>query len=75
MVEAVVPVLVAAATGLSVLFSRLHRRVTVLDRRVDIFELKVAQEYVPKSDLSEIIDRMEGHMIRIENKLDKIIYK
>ena len=28
-----------------------------------------------KTDLNEIVDRVESHMIRIENKLDKIIYK
>ena len=75
MVEAAVPVLVAAATGLSILFTRINRRVTVLDRRVDVFELRVAQEYVPKTDISQIVDRMEKHMIRIENKIDKIISK
>lgn len=74
MVEIAVPVLVATATGVSVLFSRLHTRLNNLDRRVDVFELRVAQEYVPKSDINEIVDRMEKHMIRIETKIDKIIY-
>ena len=75
MVEAVVPALVAAATGISVLFTRLHSRVSALDNRIDKFELRVAQDYVSKSDLNEIVDRVESHMVRIENKLDKIIYK
>ena len=75
MVEAVVPVLIAAATGFSVLITRLHSRVSALDHRVDRFELRVAESYVSKTDLNEIVDRVEGHMVRIENKLDKIIYK
>ena len=75
MVEAAVPILVAAATGISVLFTRLHSRVSALDNRIDKFELRVAQDYVSKSDLNEIVDRVESHMVRIENKLDKIIYK
>ena len=75
MIEAAVPVLVAAATGLSVLFTRIHSRVSALDHRIDQFELRVAQDYVSKTDLNEIVDRVEAHMIRIENKLDKIIYK
>ena len=75
MAEVIVPLFIAGATGFSVLITRLHSRVSVLDRRVDQFELRVAQDYVPKADLNEIVDRMEGHMIRIENKLDKIIYK
>ena len=75
MIEAVIPVLIAGTTGFSVLISRLHSRVTALDTRVDQFELRVASDYVSKSDLNEIVDRVEAHMVRIENKLDKIIYK
>ena len=75
MFEAVIPVFIAGATGFSVLISRLHSRVSALDTRVDKFELRVASEYVSKTDLNEIVDRVEAHMIRIENKLDKIIYK
>jgi uncharacterized protein YicC (UPF0701 family) len=75
MVESVIPVLIAGATGFSVLISRLHSRVSALDSRVDKFELRVASEYVSKADLNEIVDRVEAHMVRIENKLDKIIYK
>ena len=75
MVESVIPVLIAGATGFSVLISRLHSRVTALDSRIDSFELRVASDYVSKTDLNEIVDRVEAHMVRIENKLDKIIYK
>ena len=75
MVESVIPVALAAATGFSVLISRLHSRVSALDHRVDAFELRVASNYVSKTDLNEIVDRVEAHMVRIENKLDKIIYK
>ena len=75
MIEAVIPVLIAGATGFSVLITRLHSRVSALDSKVDALELRVASEYVSKQDLSEIVDRVEAHMIRIENKLDKIIYK
>lgn len=75
MIEAVIPVFIAGATGFSVLISKLHSRVSVLDSRIDTFELRVASEYVSKSDLNDIVDRVEAHMIRIENKLDKIIYK
>ncbi len=75
MIEVVVPVALAAATGFSVLITRLHSRVSALDTRVDRFELRVASDYVSKTDLNEIVDRVEAHMIRIENKLDKIIYQ
>ena len=75
MLETVVPVLIAGATGFSVLITRLHSRVSALDNRIDRFELRVASDYVSKTDLNEIVDRVEAHMVRIENKLDKIIYK
>ena len=75
MIEAVIPVIIAGATGFSVLISKLHSRVSVLDSRIDTFELRVASQYVSKTDLNEIVDRVEAHMVRIENKLDKIIYK
>ncbi len=33
----------------------------------------MAREYVAKKDLTEAVDRVEAHMIRIESKLDKIV--
>ena len=75
MIETLVPVLIAGATGFSVLISRLHTRVTHLDHRVDAFELRVAENYVSKTDMSDAMERFETHMLRIENKLDRIILK
>tara|TARA_R110002012_G_scaffold37590_3_gene105192 strand:+ start:2221 stop:2448 length:228 start_codon:yes stop_codon:yes gene_type:complete len=75
MIEMIIPVFIAGATGFSVLISRLHGRVTALDDRVDKFELRVASAYVSKTDLNEIMERFETHMTRIENKLDRIILK
>lgn len=75
MFEAVIPIALAGATGFSVLISKLHSRVSALDSRIDTFELRVASEYVSKQDLNEIIERVEAHMVRIENKLDRIIIK
>ena len=75
MIEGLVPVIVAAATGFSVLITRLHNRVSTLDHRIDVFELRVAESYVSKTDLNDALERFETHMLRIENKLDKIILK
>ena len=75
MIETVIPIAIAGATGFSVLITRLHQRVTALDSRVDAFELRVAQSYVSKTDLNEAMERFETHMLRIENKLDRIILK
>ena len=75
MFEFVIPVGVALATGFSVLVSRIHTRLEKLDTRVDAFELRVAESYVSKTDLNEIMERFETHMTRIANKLDRIILK
>lgn len=72
MIEALIPVGVALATGFSVLIRGLHTRVHELDQRVDVFELRVAESYVSKTDFSSAFERVEAHMIRIENKLDKL---
>ena len=73
MVETLIPVVVAAATGFSVLIRGLYTRVHDLDSRVDKFELRVAEDYVSKESFSSALDRVEAHMIRIENKLDKLV--
>ena len=55
--------------------NNVHDRISELDRRIDNVELNVAQEYVSKTDLQTMIDRMEDHMVRIENKLDQIVFR
>ena len=41
--------------------------------RVDGVALTLAQDYVSKQDLNEMMQRIEGQMIRIENKIDRIV--
>ena len=72
MFEALIPVAIAAATGFSVLIRGLYTRVHDLDQRVDRFELRVAESYVSKESFQTALERVEAHMIRIENKLDKL---
>jgi len=33
----------------------------------------VAADYVSKTELSDIMTRLEGHVARIENKLDRLV--
>ncbi len=73
MLEATIAVSIAVLTGMASLTQRLHNRINDLDKRVDGVELRVAQQYVTKEDLGVIISRMEGHMSRIEDKLDTIV--
>ena len=74
MLEAAVTVTIAALTGMSVLTQRLHSRINELDKRIDKVELRVASDYVTKVELSSIMERMESHLIRIEEKMDKISF-
>ena len=80
--EALVSVVIAAVAGGAALNNRLHNRInnvhdriSGLDRRIDTIELSVAQDYVSKADLAVMVQRMEDHMIRIENKLDQIVLR
>ena len=70
-----VPAVIAIVTGGGVLISRIHSRIHDLDRRVDGVELRMAEEYVNKSDFSSSVIRMEQHLVRIEDKLDAFIRK
>ena len=72
MIESVVPIALAAATGFSVLTTRLHSRVSDLDTRIDRFELRVAEGYVSKESFQSALERVEAHMVRIENKIDAL---
>ena len=74
MLEALVTAGIAALTGMSVLTSRLHNRINELDKRIDKVELRVASEYVTKTELSGMMQRMEEQLIRIEEKMDKISF-
>ena len=80
--EALVSVVIAVVAGGAAINNRLHNRInnvhdriSGLDRRIDTIELSVAQDYVSKADLAVMVQRMEDHMVRIENKLDQIVLR
>ena len=73
MVEAGIAAITAVVTGMAVLTQRVHNRITELDKRLDGIELAVAKQYVTKSELADMMKRVEAHMVRIEDKLDKIV--
>jgi len=72
MIEVAVPAVVALISGGFVLNTRVHNRVSELDRRVDGIELRVAQDYVSKADFQHALERVENQLIRLEEKLDVI---
>ena len=73
MLEVVVPAVIAMITGGGVLFTRVHNRIHDIDRRVDGVELRMAEAYVSKNDFNSAINRVESHLVRIEEKLDAVV--
>jgi hypothetical protein len=72
MTEAAVALFIAAVAGLGTVSNRLHSRINSLDSRVDGFELRIAENYLTKSEFANAMERVEKHMVRIEDKLDRL---
>jgi len=75
MLEAGVALAIATVTGVAAITNKLNTRMSELDKRVDQMELRVAENYVSKADMEILIDRVEAHLIRLENKLDKLTFR
>ena len=73
MIESIISAAVAVITGGAVLTSRIHARIMELDKRIDQVELNMVKCFVSKADFEKTLERVEGHMMRIENKLDKLV--
>ena len=73
MIEAWVAGGIALVSGGYALLQTLHRRVTYVDNRLDRIELSLAREYVPRSEFAATQAKLEEHMIRIEEKLDRML--
>ena len=72
MIEFGLPVILAVVSGLGAITTRLHNRIHELDRRLDHTELRIAENYISKNEFSSALERVEQHMVRIENKLDRL---
>ena len=75
MIEPFIPAVVALVTGVAVLFNKVNARVTQLDHRVDKLELKLVESFTTKQDFNAAMERMESHLIRIEDKMDQLVSK
>ncbi len=73
MIEATVSLAIAMVSGLGFLVSRGNQRILELDKRIDTVELKVAEKYVPREELATVVDKLEAHLIRMEQKLDNLM--
>jgi hypothetical protein len=74
-ITGVVSLIIGASGGMAAVTSRTNSRISDLDRRIDQMELRVAEKYVPRYELTSALQKMEDHMIRIENKLDQIVLR
>ena len=73
MVEAWVTAGVAVIGGAYGIIQALHRRVTHVDTRLDRIELGLARDYVTRTEFYKEHTKLEEHMIRIEEKLDRML--
>ena len=73
MIEAWVASAIAVIGGGYSIIQALHRRVTSVDTRLDRIELSLARDYVPRSEFVASQAKLEEHMIRIEEKLDRML--
>ena len=72
MIEFGLPAILAIVSGLGAVTTRLHNRIHELDRRLDQTELRIAENYLSKTEFRAALERVEQHMVRIESKLDHI---
>ena len=76
MVEAIITgvasLVIGIGGGIAAIHSKSNTRMDSIDRRIDGIELRFAEKYVPRQELTSALQKMEDHMIRIESKLDQI---
>ena len=73
MFEAVAAASIAVIGGGYSIIQALHRRVTLVDSRLDRIELGLARDYVTRQEFYKEHGKLEEHMIRIEEKLDRML--
>ena len=73
MIESLISATIAVITGGAILTTRTHARITEVEKRIDSFELRVAEDYLSKRDFSGILLRLERSMEKMDEKLDRLI--
>ena len=73
MIEASISASVALLAALAAYTNRINQRFVEQEKRVDSIELRIAEKYVPRQELSTALKNFEDHMVRIENKLDSLV--
>lgn len=68
----VVSLVIGASGAVLSVTNKSTGRMDEIDKRIDGIEIRLAEKYVPRQELANALQKMEDHMIRIENKLDQI---
>lgn len=74
-ITGVISLIVGVGGGVLTVNGRSNSRMDQIDKRIDGIELRFAEKYVPRQELANALQKMEDHMIRIENKLDQIVLR
>jgi septal ring factor EnvC (AmiA/AmiB activator) len=74
-ITGVISLVIGVSGGVMAISSRSNSRMDQIDKRIDGVELRLAEKYVPRQELANALQKMEDHMIRIENKLDQIVLR
>ena len=72
MITGAISLVLGIGGGVMTLNNKSTSRMDAIDKRIDGIELRFAEKYVPRQELANALQKMEDHMIRIENKLDQI---
>ncbi len=70
-----ISLVIGVSGGVLAVSSTSNSRMDDIDKRIDSIELRFAEKYVPRQELATALQKMEDHMIRIENKLDQIVLR
>lgn len=71
----VVSLVIGASGAVLTVNNKTNGRMDEIDKRIDGIEIRLAEKYVPRQELANALQKMEDHMIRIENKLDQIVLR
>ena len=70
-----ISLVIGVSGGVLAVSSKSNSRMDDIDKRIDSIELRFTEKYVPRQELATALQKMEDHMIRIENKLDQIVLR
>lgn len=75
LITGVASLIIGVGSGVLTVNGRSNSRMDEIDKRIDSIELRFTEKYVPRQELANALQKMEDHMIRIENKLDQIVLR